>query len=377
MLKLAATFKAVAIVGPRQAGKTTLTKMIFPGKPYVSLENPDIRQFAETDPRGFLRQYEEGAILDEVQRVPALFSYLQQLLDESTQPGRFILTGSNNFLLQENLSQTLAGRIAYFYLLPFSKQELKQTNALDASVDEQMWKGFYPPVYHQQADTGRWYQNYIRTYVERDVRQIKNITHLTTFEKFIRLCAGRCGQLLNLSSLGIEAGVDHKTVLSWLVVLESSFVVFRLQPYHRSFNKRLVKMPKLYFYDTGLACSLLGIRDQSQLAFHPLRGALFENLVVAECMKQYWNRGEQPPLFFWRDNKGAEVDLVVDKGDRFSAVEIKAGETLTADFFTSLEYWQKISGAKHATLVYAGSTAQKRSSGITVVPWRELDIHTI
>jgi predicted AAA+ superfamily ATPase len=261
LAKLARQFKAIAIVGPRQSGKTTLARHVFTGKSYANLENPDIRRFATEDPRGFLAQFPDGAILDEMQRVPELFSYLQQILDESRQSGQFILTGSNNFLLQENIAQSLAGRIAYLYLLPFTAGELPQLYT--ENIHELLFRGLYPPLYDQPVETVQWHNNYIRTYIERDVRQIKNITDLNAFEHFLRLCAGRIGQLLNKNNLAIETGVDNKTVSAWLSVLESSFIIFRLQPHHKNFNKRIVKMPKLYFYDSGLACALLSIQDST------------------------------------------------------------------------------------------------------------------
>lgn len=368
---LALQYKAVAVVGPRQSGKTTLVRASFPDKAYVNLENPDIRRFALDDPRGFLSNYSEGAILDEVQRTPEIFSYLQPLLDENETKGQFILTGSNNFLLQENISQSLAGRVGYLYLLPLSLQEIKE-RALTA--DELIFKGFYPALYNGDTDISKYYDNYIRTYVERDVRLIRNITNLYTFERFMRLCAGRIGQLLNMNSIAIEVGVDNKTISSWLSVLEAGFVLFRLQPYHRSFNKRVVKMPKLYFYDTGLASALLGIENPQQLTLHPFRGALFENLIVTEFLKKKYNQGKRNDLFFWRDNVGNEVDLLIETADSLIPVEIKSGQTITDHFFKSMIAWFKISGMESGYVVYAGDTVQRRSNGITVVPFKELDI---
>jgi uncharacterized protein len=369
--KLAKQFKAVAVVGPRQSGKTTLTKHIFGGKPYVNLENPDNRQFAQNDPRGFFAQYNNGAVIDEAQRAPELFSYLQQVLDEEPGKGKFILTGSNNFLLQENISQSLAGRIAYIYLLPFTLSELSETKT--GNIYYKMLKGSYPPVYDQNIDWDIWYSNYIRTYLERDVRQIKNISNLYLFERFLRLCAGRCGQLLNMSNLAIETGVDNKTISSWLGLLESSFITFRLLPHHRNFNKRIVKMPKLYFYDTGLACNLLGIFKQEQLDHHPLFGALFENLVVSEMKKHCFNRGINDNLFFWRDNVGHEVDVLIDNGTDLIPVEIKSGRTITNEFFSGLEYWKRLGKTQRGFVVYAGENVQNQSNGITTVPLSSLN----
>jgi hypothetical protein len=368
---LALQYKAVAVVGPRQSGKTTLVRASFPDKAYVNLENPDIRRFALDDPRGFLSNYSNGAILDEVQRTPEIFSYLQQLLDENETKGQFILTGSNNFLLQENISQSLAGRVGYLYLLPLSLLEIKER---ELTADEFIFKGFYPALYNGDTDISKYYDNYIRTYVERDVRLIRNIANLYTFERFMRLCAGRIGQLLNMNSIAVEVGVDNKTISSWLSVLEAGFVLFRLQPYHRSFNKRVVKMPKLYFYDTGLASALLGIENPQQLSLHPFRGALFENLIVTEFLKKRYNQGKRNDLFFWRDNVGNEVDLLIETADSLFPVEIKSGQTITDHFFKSMIAWFKISGMEKGHVVYAGDTVQRRSNGITVVPFRELDI---
>lgn len=367
---LAKEFKAIAIVGPRQSGKTTLARHVFPNKPYVSLENPDIRQFATDDPRGFLEQYPKGAVFDEAQRVPELFSYLQQILDENPEKGQFILTGSNNFLLQENISQSLAGRIAYLYLLPFSIEETVAAIGKLQTVEDAIYKGGYPPIYDGPIEPERWLPNYIRTYVERDVRQIKNINNLNIFERFMKLCAGRTGQLLNMNSLAIESGVDSKTIASWLSVLESSFIIHLLKPHHQNFNKRLVKMPKLYFYDTGLVCSLLGITKASQLNLHPLKGSLFENLVIGELVKERFNKNLPLNLYFWRDSTGNEMDIVIDEGTTLYPIEIKAGKTITSDYFKNFQFWNKITGTDKGSVIYAGDTPQKRSNGINVIPWR-------
>ncbi len=370
---LARQFKSVAIVGPRQSGKTTLARSIFTNKPYVSLENPDTRSFALQDPRGFLEQYKkEGAVFDEVQRVPELFSYLQQVLDENPQKGQFILTGSNNFLLQENISQSLAGRIGYLYLLPFSHAEAEKAAQRSFSVDEALFYGGYPPLFDNQIPPEKWLPNYIATYVERDVRQIKNISNLNLFERFLKLCAGRIGQLLNMNNLAVEAGVDSKTISSWLSVLESSFIIHLLRPHHQNFNKRLVKMPKLYFCDTGLACSLLGINKVSLLDLHPLKGNLFENYIVGELIKDRYNRNLPFDLYFWRDNTGNEMDIVIDKGTHLYPIEIKAGKTITSEYFKKFPFWSKITGSTEGTVIYAGNELQKRSNGINVIPWNNL-----
>lgn len=373
---LASQFKAVAVTGPRQTGKTTLTRYVFPDKPYVSLENPDERLFATDDPRGFLSRYPDGAVLDEVQRAPDLFSYLQQILDEKTKPGSFILTGSNNFLLQEGISQTLAGRVAYLTLLPFSATDGELDQEMTGETDEWILRGGYPPIYDQPVDHNQWLSQYIRTYVERDVRQIRNITNMSAFERFLRLAAGRVGSLLNKQSLAVESGVDNKTIDAWLGVLEHSYVTYRLQPYHKNFNKRVVKMPKLYFYDTGLACALLGIRDTGQIRNHPLRGALFENMVINEYVKWFHNRGREPDLYFWRDNTGHEIDLIQSEGDRLQATEIKASATPHRSFFKELHFWNKISHTKGGTVIYDGSQTQTYSDGTTIVPWRVVGVES-
>lgn len=370
LINLAGQYKAVAVMGPRQSGKTTLVKAAFKHKSYVSLENPDTRLFALEDPRGFLASYPDGAILDEVQRVPAIFSYLQQVLDDRNEPGFFILTGSNNFLLQENIAQSLAGRIAHLSLLPFSLLELG--TGANSEPDEFIFKGMYPPLYDKPFEINKWYANYIQTYIEKDIRQIKNVENLVIFERFVKLCTGRVGQLLNMHSLAIEAGVDSKTVASWLSLLESSFILFRLQPHYVNFNKRLVKMPKLYFYDTGLAAALLGITQQSHLAQHPLRGALFENFIITELLKNRLNKGLSNNLFFWRDNTGHEIDVLLEMAGHLYPIEIKSGKTITGDYFKGLEFWHKISGQKEGAVIYGGNQQQKRSNGYEVFPWNNV-----
>lgn len=367
---LAKQFKAVAIVGPRQSGKTTLVRHIFRDKPYANLENPDLRMYATDDPRGFLSNYPDGAVLDEVQRVPHLFSYLQQILDEKSINGLFVLTGSNNFLLQKQISQSLAGRVGYLNLLPLALSEI---NDYQSNSNQLMFKGGYPVLYNENTDPSKWYANYIRTYIERDVRMVKNITDLITFERFLRLCAGRIGTLLNMSSLAVETGVDVKTISAWISVLETSFVVFRLQPFHENFNKRIVKMPKLYFYDTGLAIALLGIENPGQVELHPYRGHLFENMVIVDFLKKRYNAGKSNNLFFWRDNVGNEIDLLIESGTRPVPVEIKSGQTVTNDYFKGILFWNKISQTEGGYVLYNGDMVQKRSNGITIVPFRDFN----
>ena len=369
---LASKFKAVAVTGARQTGKTTLVKQVFKGKPYLSLENPETRNFALEDPRGFLASYPNGAILDEVQRTPELFSYLQEILDNSKVKGLFILSGSNNFLLQQNISQTLAGRVGYINLLPFSIEELKKSKLLPKDDDQLMLKGFYPPIYDQEIPPLDWCPNYIRTYIEKDVRQIKNITDLIVFERFIKLLAGRSGQELNNSALAVETGVDVKTIQSWIGILESSFIIYLLKPHFKNFNKTIVKRPKVYFYDTALVCYLLGIRNVSQLKTHPLRGSIFEGMVVTELLKKRTNAGLPINLYYWRDKTGHEIDVIIDNGGKLLPIEIKSGKTLNAEFFKNIEYWSKLSGAEKSVLLYAGEQNQKRTTGKEILNWRNL-----
>ncbi len=370
IISLAAQFKAVAVIGPRQSGKTTLVRYIFKNKPYVNFENPDIRLYAMEDPRGFLSNYPDGAVFDEVQRVPEIFSYLQQILDESNNNGLFIITGSNNFLLQKTISQSLAGRVGYLKLLPLTLNEIKDNKS---TANQFIFKGFYPLLYNNAIESSLWYSNYIRTYIERDVRLIKNISNLVTFEKFLRLCAGRIGQLLNMNSLAVEIGVDNKTISAWIGVLETSFVLFRLQPYHKNFNKRIVKMPKIYFYDTGLAAVLLGIQNSSQLDLHPFRGALFENMIIVDLLKTRFNKAKTNNLYFWRDNVGNEVDVLLDNGATITPIEIKSGQTVTSDYFKGIKYWNKLIKKEGGYVVYGGTMVQKRSNDITVVPYYEIN----
>lgn len=373
LIYLSKTFRSVAVVGPRQSGKTTLCRAVFPEKPYVSLENPDVLEFATTDPRGFLSQFnnEHGAILDEIQRAPHLFSYLQQILDETKEKGLFILTGSNNFLLQENISQSLAGRIAYLHLLPLSLAELKVSNRLKTDYAWHIITGGYPEVIADAINPTDWFPNYISTYIERDVRQLKNITNLALFTKLLRMCAGRTGQILNMTSLANDCGIDQKTVASWLGILQSSYIIYLLKPYHNNFNKRIMKTPKLYFYDTGVACSLLGIKSVEQIAIHAAKGALFENLMVSEFLKDRFNAGESDNLFYWQDKTGNEVDIIAENEGKLTAIELKAGETINNDFFKGLNYFSALNIPEtERIVVYGGDQTQQRSDGIRIKPWK-------
>jgi len=369
----ATQFPIVAILGPRQSGKTTLVRSSFPELDYLNVEEPDTRLFAESDPRAFLANHPHGLIIDEVQRVPHIFSYLQSFVDRKILRKPVILTGSQHFLLHEKISQTLAGRVALFTLLPFSTEELSAAGMGTSDYNSFLFKGFYPPLYDQNLSPADWMPGYIQTYVERDVRLLKNITNLSSFNLFLKMCAGRIGQLLNLSALANELGVAVNTIKAWLSVLEASFIIFRLYPHHRNFNKRLVKMPKLYFYDTGLAAALLGITELHQLQTHWGKGALFENLVIVELIKQRLNKGLRPDFYFWRDKLGREIDCVFEKDRHLIAVEIKSGMSLTSNFWVNLRYWQKLTGepGQNCFLVYGGDQSQDRSEG-KALPWHRV-----
>jgi hypothetical protein len=369
--RLAGYYPVVAVIGPRQSGKTTLVKSTFPKKDYVSLEDPDVREFVRVDPRGFLAQHRAGAILDEAQRCPELCSYLQTEVDAEPTRGRYILTGSQQFGLFSGITQSLAGRVGVLRLLPFSLAEL---GALGKSLglEDLLWRGFYPPIHDRGIPPGQWFSDYVETYVERDVRQMINVRDLGAFGRFVRMCAARTGQLLNLSSVAADCGVTHNTAKAWISVLEASYLVHLLPPYHRNFGKRLIKTPKLYFLDVGLAAWLSGIREADQLQTHPLRGALFETWVVGELMKHRLNRGEPPELYFWRHVSGHEVDIVAETGGTLVPMEIKAGQTVAADYFRGLDRLSDLSGAALGALIYAGDKPQARSRW-RVFPWREVD----
>ncbi|MEM0954552.1 MAG: ATP-binding protein [Pseudomonadota bacterium] len=366
-------YPVVVVTGPRQSGKSTLVRHAFPEHAYVSLEDLDHREFAETDPRGFLNQFANGAILDEAQRSPGLFSYIQTRVDENQQAGEFILIGSQQFGLLSGITQSLAGRAALLTLLPINFSELQRFGKVGNALNRVLFDGAYPPIFDRELEPTTWYGNYVRTYLERDVRQLIKVQDLATFQRFLRLCAGRTGQLVNLSSLGNDCGITHNTAKAWLSVLEASYILHLLPPHHQNFNKRLIKTPKLYFLDTGLACWLLGIQSPEQLLAHPQRGALFESWVISELLKARFNAGQASNLFFWRDRAGHEVDLLLDHGTTLSPLEIKAGQTINTDYFKGLTFWKELVGpdAGKAWLVYGGDSAQARSNA-TIVPWYQI-----
>jgi len=353
--RLASLYPIIGITGPRQSGKTTLAKLLFPDLPYVSLENLDIRLQAENDPRAFLSLYQKGAIFDEVQNAPILLSYLQQIVDENPQKGRYVITGSQNFVLNTKISQSLSGRVGMVTLLPLSLNETKQNLSYYAEI----FRGGYPALRGLKMHPIDFYPSYIQTYIERDVRQLQKIENLGRFQTFLKLCAGRVGQLVNFSSLALDAGISNTTAKQWLTILEASYIIFTLQPYHQNFNKRLMKMPKLYFYDTGLASSLLGLEKEEQIENHYLKGGLFENLMILEVLKGRLNNGLQPNLYFWRDRTGHEVDLIGDWGGQIHAMEIKTGSTFQDSYIKNLKYFMALSekeskGKALGYLIYSG-----------------------
>ena len=373
LLYLSTKFPFVLLTGPRQSGKSTLVRHTFRDYSYISLEESDNRRYAEEDPRGFISEYPDKTIIDEVQRVPKLLSYLQTHSDLAGKNGMYILTGSQNFQLLSSVDQSLAGRVAVMTLLPFSHIEMRDGGILPQSIDEEIFNGSYPRLYDNGLSAADFYPSYIDTYVERDVRLVKDIGNLSAFVRLLKLCAGRIGQILNMSSLATECGVTIPTINSWLSVLQSSYIIYLLQPDYRNFSKRLVKTPKLYFYDTGLACSLLEIKQASQVSNHYLRGGLFENMVIGEFLKRGFNEGDRPSFTFWRDSNGNEVDLLMNKGDHVDAVEIKSGQTYNADFFKNLKYWSRLSGEDkdHRQVVYGGSQHRSTSEG-ELIPWSML-----
>lgn len=372
--RLSHKYPVITITGPRQSGKTTLSKLAFPKKPYISMENLDIRRVAEKDPNGFLRRFPNGAVLDEIQRTPDLLSYIQTMVDEKNKEGLFVLTGSHQFKLLDSINQSLAGRTALIKLLPFSFTEAYGNKKTSIELEQILYKGFYPRIFDKNLDPTEALSFYTTTYIERDVRSLVNIKDLSKFGLFLKLCAARTGQILNLSNIGNECGINHNTAKSWLAVLEASYIIFLLRPHYKNFNKRLVKSPKLYFIDVGLACFLLDIQNKKHLYNHPLKGSIFETFIISEFLKNRFNRVLPNNLYYFRDNTGNEIDLLLDQGDEIIPVEIKSGETISGDFFRNLHYYAKLNSGRtrKSYLVYAGTVSYKEKN-CCVTSFRDLE----
>lgn len=366
-------FPIVTLTGARQCGKSTLLKNLLPEYRYVSLEDPDMRRAVSGDPRSFLDNFSDRTIIDEAQYVPELFSYIQTKVDDENRPGMYVLSGSHNFLLMESVTQSLAGRVAILKLAPFSISELRSAGMLPDNPSELILNGGYPRVYDWKISPEDYYPNYVMTYLERDVRLLRNINDFSRFELFLRLCASRVGQQISFTALSNECGISVQTAKDWISILESSYLVFRLPPYYKNFGKRLVKTPKLYFYDTGLVCSLLGLQTSSQMMFSDMKGALFENLVIADMLKKSLFAGKQPQLYYWRDSNGNEVDLLEENGGQLNAYEIKSGSSLRLDWFRGLDGFAALSGidASGKSVIYAGDLNYLTESG-KFVSWKEL-----
>ena len=373
LLEISNYYQIITVTGPRQSGKTTLIKDVFKELPYVLLETPDIRQRAQEDPKSFLSNYSKGAIFDEIQNVPELFSYLQGIIDENSAI-KFVLSGSQNFLLLEKVNQTLAGRTGILKLLPFSTDELKDSNHWNENPLEFVFKGMYPRIYDRGIPPELFYSDYIQTYVERDVRSIKNIGSLSSFSRFLSLCAGRIGQLLNIDSLASDVGIASNTAKEWLSILEASYIIYTLKPHHKNFNKRLVKRPKLYFYDTGLACNLLQINSVNELDMHFAKGNLFENFILTELLKKRFNNAKTSNLYFWRDHHGKEIDCIIEKANSLVPIEIKSSKTYQKEHFKHMNYWNKLSdnSKENSYLVYAGNESDHLAYG-NLMSWKHLN----
>lgn len=367
-------YPVLALTGPRQSGKTTFLKNFFHDYRYLSFENPDTRHYALNDPNGFLKEYDNKVIFDEVQRVPELFSYIQTIVDEKKIMGQFILSGSQNFQLLNNISQSLAGRVALLKLFPFDFNELQSAKLLPKKeYYDLMYTGFYPAIYDRGISPTNYYSNYVQTYIERDVLELTQIKDLKLFRNFLLICAGRAGQLLNLNNIANECGISQPTAKAWLTILESSYIIYLLQPYFQNMNKRIVKTPKLYFYDTGLLSYLVGIRHSNKISMHPFKGALFENMIIGEYVKRNYHLGLYKDYWFWRDSQGHEVDLLSVEEEGFKIFEVKASSTINDDFFKELDYFGKLSGDKTQlkTLVYSGTENQKRTH-YDVIAWNKI-----
>ena len=360
-------YPAISITGPRQSGKTTVAKETFPNLDYVNLEDPSVRMVVQNDPKGFLDNYNNGLIIDEVQNIPEIFSYLQVYIDQKDAPRQYILTGSQQFLLNEKISQSLAGRVALFNLLPLSYREI---GSAETDICKLMLRGFYPRLYRYDIASRDFYPSYIQTYIERDIRMLSNITDLSLFQKFIYLCAGRVGQILNLSSLANDCGISNATAGKWLSLLESSYICYTLKPYFSNINKRVIKSPKLYFYDTGLLCSLLNIDDSIQLQNHYAVGGIFENYILMEMKKFYSNHNMKDQLYYLRNKNGQEIDVLIDQGDKKILVEIKFGKTFSENYLKNIEYWTEILGNTENILIYTGDVDSYKYKNTTIYNWK-------
>lgn len=373
LIETAKSFPITALTGPRQSGKTTLLKYLFPSRDYINLEDPDRFLMVSSDIRGFLNDG-KPRIIDEAQRLPELFSYLQGHVDKDPIPGQFILSGSQNFLLSEKISQTLAGRVGLLELLPLSYSEyLTHPQSKDLAIWDFLYHGSYPRPYNENLDVTIWFNSYIKTYLERDVRSLINIKDLNTFHRFLQLCAGRHGQLLNLNELANDTGISQTTATNWINILEASYIVYRLQPYYKNFNKRIIKTPKLFFYDSAIVCRLLGIESPAHLKIHVNRGQIFEGFIISEIIKYFFSKGATAPVYFWRDHRGTEIDLVIERFDKEYAIELKSGQTFDTTYIKSLTEWQKITGnqPKHSYVVFTGNENIKFNN-IEILSWKQL-----
>lgn len=365
-------FRALCLTGPRQSGKTTLSKLLFEDKPYVNFENPNVQFEAEQNPASFLKQFQNGAVFDEVQRVPHIFRYLQEILDSNPKRGQYLLTGSNNFLLQEQVSQSLAGRAGYLSLLPLSYAELVEANLTDHNLDKLILTGGYPEIWNEKLIPSTWMNSYLQTYVQRDVRLLRNITNLAAFTRFIYLCANYAGQILNRDDLAKKTGVDTKTILAWLGLLENSYIIFQLQPWYNNLNKRIIKSPKLYFYDTGLLCFLLGIKTDATLQKNIAYGAIFENWAIAEIRKNNFNHAQNDRMYYFRDSAGNELDLILEREASLIAIEIKSSRKVEDSMLRGLKYWQKLQPQSQTILLHGGDRNEILNEKTSVLPYTEV-----
>lgn len=373
ILNCVASYKAIALIGPRQSGKTTLARTLFNDHRYITLEDIDTRTRAQNDPRGFLQSIDSDVILDEIQNVPDILSYLQSHLDNKEDKRQFILTGSNSLKLMDSISQSLAGRIRIFHLLPLELSELPTAIKKNLSLDQMLFNGLYPRIYDEKLEPSIWYADYYATYIEKDVRKILNVDNLNDFDRFVRLCAGRVGQLVNHSSLSNDVGTSSVTIKKWMNVLQASFICHHLQPHFKNFSKRLIKSPKYYFNDTGLLCYLLRIKSAEQLNTHPLRGQIFENWVFNQFQKMAYNKGEESALYFWRDKSGHEVDFVIDRSTYLELFEVKSSATFHESFLKNLKWLGTIQQKESGTVIYAGDDSFTYQEFFKVISWKEFN----